>query len=82
MLEPYEWKRSCMVLRRESGSNPANLVDYRILFQETTKAITALQKAQQLAEELYIAYDITDNLIVIGKEADDISEEEKHPLQD
>ena len=27
MLEPYEWKRSRTVLRRESGSNPADLVD-------------------------------------------------------
>ena len=29
MLEPYEWKRSRTVLRRESGSNPADLVDYK-----------------------------------------------------
>ncbi len=28
MLEPYEWKRSRTVLRRESGSNPADLVDW------------------------------------------------------
>ena len=28
VLEPYEWKRSRTVLRRESGSNPADLVDY------------------------------------------------------
>ena len=27
MLEPYEWKHSRTVLRRESGSNPADLVD-------------------------------------------------------
>ena len=27
MLEPYEWKHSRTVLRRESGSNPAYLVD-------------------------------------------------------
>lgn len=25
MLEPYEWKHSRTVLRRESGSNPADL---------------------------------------------------------
>lgn len=31
MLEPYEWKRSRTVLRRESGSNPADLVDYAAL---------------------------------------------------
>ena len=31
MLEPYEWKRSRTVLRRESGSNPADLVDYQKL---------------------------------------------------
>ena len=35
MLEPYEWKRSRTVLRRESGSNPADLVDYR----EITEAL-------------------------------------------
>lgn len=28
MLEPYELKGSRTVLRRESGSNPADLVDY------------------------------------------------------
>ena len=28
MLEPDEWKRSRPVLRRESGSNPADLADY------------------------------------------------------
>ena len=33
MLEPYEWKRSRTVLRRESGSNPAYLVDYRPLIE-------------------------------------------------
>ena len=31
MLEPYEWKRSCTVLRRERGSNPSDLVDYQDL---------------------------------------------------
>lgn len=31
MLEPDEWKRSRPVLRRESGSNPADLVDYHPL---------------------------------------------------
>ena len=34
MLEPYEWKRSRTVLRRESGSNPADLVDYFPLVQK------------------------------------------------
>ena len=33
MLEPYEWKRSRTVLRRESGSNPADLVDYAPLVE-------------------------------------------------
>lgn len=28
MLEPYEWKRSRAVLRRERGSNPSDLADY------------------------------------------------------
>ena len=27
MLEPYDGKLSCTVLRRESGSNPADLAD-------------------------------------------------------
>ena len=33
MLEPYEWKRSRTVLRRESGSNLADLVDYGPLIE-------------------------------------------------
>ena len=28
MLEPYEWKRSCTVLRRERASNRPDLADY------------------------------------------------------
>ena len=28
MLEPYEGKLSCTVLRRERGSNPSDLADY------------------------------------------------------
>lgn len=31
MLEPYEWKRSCTVLRRERASNRPDLVDYKEL---------------------------------------------------
>ena len=31
MLEPYEWKRSCTVLREERGSNPSDLLDYQDL---------------------------------------------------
>lgn len=30
---------------------------YAMLFQETTKAISLLQKAQQIAEEMYISDD-------------------------
>ena len=29
MLEPYEWKRSRTVLRREGASNRPDLVDYK-----------------------------------------------------
>ena len=32
MLEPYEWKRSRTVLRREGASNRPDLVDYQIRF--------------------------------------------------
>ena len=38
---------------------------YRILFRETTKAISALQNAQQQAEDIYIADDTEDSLIDI-----------------
>ena len=31
MLEPYEWKRSCTVLRRERASNRSDLADYAAL---------------------------------------------------
>ena len=33
MLEPYEWKRSRTVLRREGASNRPDLVDYRPLIE-------------------------------------------------
>ena len=33
MLEPYEWKRSCTVLRRERASNRPDLADYFPLVQ-------------------------------------------------
>ena len=49
---------------------------YRILFRETSKAISTLQKAQQQTEEMYIADDGTNNLIIISVDADD---EEKQP---
>ena len=54
MLEPYEWKRSCTVLRRESGSNPADLVDYKILFNKMTDLIEEIQQVQRQTEEMYI----------------------------
>lgn len=34
MLEPYEWKRSRTVLRREGASNRPDLVDYFPLVQK------------------------------------------------
>lgn len=33
MLEPYEWKRSCTVLRRERASNRPDLADYTALVE-------------------------------------------------
>lgn len=33
MLEPYEWKRSCTVLRRERASNRPDLADYASLIE-------------------------------------------------
>ena len=44
---------------------------YRILFRETTKAISALQAAQQQTEELYIEDQAVDNLIVLSPDNDD-----------
>lgn len=41
MLEPYEWKRSRTVLRRESGSNPADLVDYQSLAVRLIRAVNS-----------------------------------------
>ena len=38
---------------------------YRILFRETTKIISALQRVQQQTEEIYMADDENENLIVI-----------------
>ena len=49
MLEPYEWKHSRTVLRRESGSNPADLVDklrdigqavgFNVFWDDTAKCV-------------------------------------------
>ena len=33
MLEPYEWKRSCTVLRRERAGNRPDLADYEPLIK-------------------------------------------------
>ncbi|WP_104371938.1 hypothetical protein [Desulfocucumis palustris] len=56
---------------------------YEILFSETTKVISALQKAQQRTEEMYIADDTADNLIVISPDNDnDKIDENKHPPQE
>lgn len=51
---------------------------YRILFRETTKAISALQAAQQRTEQLYIEDDSEDNLIL----PDTNSENGKQPPQE
>ncbi|HML46240.1 MAG TPA: hypothetical protein PKE04_05765 [Clostridia bacterium] len=38
---------------------------YRILFSETTKAISILQQAQQQTEEMYIADDTEEKRVVL-----------------
>lgn len=38
MLEPYEWKRSCTVLRRERASNRPDLADYIKIGRTTNEA--------------------------------------------
>ena len=52
---------------------------YLVLFRETTKAITALQKAQQTTEEMYITDEENDN----PNDADLCikTDEKSHPLQ-
>ena len=53
---------------------------YRILFQETTKAISTLQAAQQRTEEIYIEDDTADNLLVIKPDTiSDKEDSERHP---
>ncbi len=50
MLEPYERKRSRTVLRRESGSNPADLAGDRLqtAIEELTKNKTIIMIAHRL----------------------------------
>lgn len=52
---------------------------YLLLFRETTKAISALQRAQQRAEELYLSEDAASRFIVINPEQ---GEQDKQPSQD
>ncbi len=52
---------------------------YRILFRETTKVISALQQALQQTEEMYIADDDANKLVVIKP---DKKENDKRPLQE
>ena len=44
MLEPYEWKRSCTVLRRERASNRPDLADYREQIRRLEAEIGRLKK--------------------------------------
>lgn len=44
---------------------------YIALFREATKAINILQAAQQKTEEIYIADDTEDNLIIIRPNDED-----------
>lgn len=55
---------------------------YQILFHETTKAISALKKAQEQAEEIYIAGDVTDKLVLIRSNTTTDKDGKKHPQQD
>lgn len=52
---------------------------YLVLFRETTKAIMALQKAQQVTEEMYIADEGNDNPNDVN--SIDKVDEENHPPQ-
>jgi hypothetical protein len=52
---------------------------YLVLFRETTKAITALQNAQQTTEEMYIVDGGNENLNAAN--SSDRADEENHPPQ-
>lgn len=54
---------------------------YHILFHETTNAISALQKAQQKAEEAYITSATAENLTVISSNTGNGKEKKKRPSQ-
>lgn len=54
---------------------------YHILFHETTNAISALQKAQQEAEEAYITSDAAENLTVISSNTSISKDKKKRPPQ-
>jgi len=41
---------------------------YAILFRETTKAISTLQKAQQQTEEIYISDDSIKSIVVVNSD--------------
>ena len=51
MLEPYEWKRSRTVLRREGASNRPDLVDYLIqkAFEKLIQHKTVIMIAHRLS---------------------------------
>lgn len=71
MLEPYEWKRSCTVLRRESGSNPADLVDYRPLIEGLggeVVEISATSRNHINALDMEKGYGDGDNPVVLKSE--------------
>ena len=56
---------------------------YITLFNETSKAILALQKAQQLTEEMYMADDSTDDLnVIVPDGTTDRNNEEKQSPQE
>ena len=56
MLEPYEWKRSCTVLRRERASNRPDLADYAPLVEAMGDIGTVIRVAAGGKDRLNAMY--------------------------
>lgn len=55
---------------------------YRVLFQETTQAISTLQKAQRQTEEMYMTDDLPEHFVLRNPKLPLPPEDEKkHPPQ-
>lgn len=71
MLEPYEWKRSRTVLRREGASNRPDLVDYRPLVEGLggeVIEISATSPNHINALDMESGYNDGDNPVVLKSE--------------